>query len=92
MSQYKPNKTYIYEREGGRTYAREMGSTERHLIGEDYALGITRRRMEIADQWVPIIEAAEQIPALQDALDRAKIIYELSREDTTETSIPHHPV
>ena len=89
MSQLKPHTTYIYERDGSRIYAREMGATDRILIGEDYALDVNRRRMEITNEWIPIIEAAEHNPALQDAIDRAKIIYELSR---TENTIPHHPV
>ena len=81
--------TYIYEREGGRTYARKMGETERILVGEEYALDTNRQRMKITDEWVPIIEEAKHNPALQDALDRAKVIYELSRQEQT---VEHHPV
>ena len=84
-----PGATYIYEREGGRTYARKMGETERMLVGEEYALDTNRRRMKIADEWIPIIEEAEHNSALQDALDRAKVIYELSRQEQT---VDHHPV
>ena len=91
MSQLTPGATYIYERVDGRVYAREIGSTQRHLIGEEYALDTNRRRMKIADDWVPIVEAAEQNPALQDALDRAKLIYELTKQDN-ETPVAHHPV
>lgn len=87
--QLKPGATYIYERSDGRIYAREMGSTERVLIGEEYTLDAHRRRMEIADDWVPIVQAAEQNPALQDALDRAKLIYVLSQKDQP---LFHHPV
>lgn len=89
MSQLKPGATYIYERADGRVYAREFGSSERVLIGEEYALDVSRRRTEIANDWVPIIEAAEQNPALQDALDRAKLIYVLSQKDEP---LFHHPV
>ena len=89
MSQLKPGATYIYERADGRVYAREMGSTERILIGEEYALDTNRRRMQIADDWVPIVEAAEHNPALQDALDRVKLVYELSKR---EEPLFHHPV
>jgi hypothetical protein len=86
---FEPGATYIYERDGSKTYARKMGETERILIGEEYALDINRRRIEIADDWVPIVEAAEHNPALQDALDRAKLVYELSKQDDP---LFHHPV
>lgn len=89
MSRLIPGATYIYERVDGRVYAREMGSTERVLIGEEYVLDTNRRRMQIADDWVPIVESAEQNPALQDALDRAKLIYELTKKEDT---VQHHPV
>ena len=89
MSQLEPGATYIYERDGGRVYARKMGTNERFLIGEEYALDTNRRRMEIADKWLPILQAAEHNPALQDALDRAKLVYELSKQDTP---LFHHPV
>ena len=33
MSQLEPGAAYVYEREGGRVYARRVGQTERTLIG-----------------------------------------------------------
>jgi hypothetical protein len=89
MSQLEPGVPYIYERNGARIYARKVGETERILIGEDYALGINQRRAELSETWVPILEAAEHNPALQDALERAKVIYELSKRDDP---LFHHPV
>ena len=89
MSQLTLGATYIYEREGGRTYAREFGSSERVLIGEDYTLDLNRRRQAITDEWLPILEAAEHNPALQDALERVKLVYELSKKDNP---LFHHPV
>jgi hypothetical protein len=62
----------------------------RHLIGEDYSDDFRQRSSEIADEWIPIVLAAEQNSALQDALDRAKIIYELTKQD--DDPIQHHPV
>jgi hypothetical protein len=88
-SQLEPGATYIYERDGPRIYARKVGDSERVLIGEDYALDIQQRRMELSDAWIPILEAAEHNPALQDALERVKIIYELSKQ---EDPLFHHPV
>lgn len=89
MTQLRPGATYIYERVDGRVYAREMGCTERILIGEKYELDTNRRRMQIVNDWVPIVESAEKNPALQDALDRAKLIYELTK---TQDTVQHHPV
>jgi hypothetical protein len=89
MSQLTPGATYVYERVGGRVYARKFGSTERILIGEEYELDTNQRSMKIAADWVPIVEAAEHNPALQDALDRAKLIYILSQE---QDPLFHHPV
>jgi hypothetical protein len=39
--------------------------------------------------WGEIHRAAKTNPALQDAIDRVKLIYTLSKQDDT---IPHHPV
>ena len=83
VSRLIPGATYIYERADGRTYARLAGSTERVLIGEEYALAVNRRRMELADEWMPILEQAQTDPALQDALDRVKVLYELTRKHNT---------
>jgi hypothetical protein len=80
MGTLTPGAKYVYEREGGRTYARIMGETERKLIGEDYNLDLKRRSIEIADEWVPIVQAAEQNPALQAALEHAKMLYLLSKD------------
>jgi hypothetical protein len=89
MSQLEPGAAYVYEREGGRTYARKVGQTERILIGEDFISDHRRIKIEIAEEWFPIILAAEQNPALQEAVERVKILYELSKRDQ---SIDHHPV
>ena len=89
MSQLEPGAAYVYEREGGRTYARKVGETERILIGEDFISDHRRIKIEIAEEWFPIIRAAEQNPALQEAIERVKILYELSRKDQP---IDHHPV
>lgn len=89
MSQLEPGASYVYERNGSKIYARKVGETKRILIGEDYDLDLQRQSTEIAEEWVPIVQAAEHNPALQDALERAKIIYELSK---THDPIAHHPV
>ena len=85
----EPGAAYVYEREGGRVYARRVGTLERTLIGEDFLEDIQARRTALAQEWEPIVFAAEQNPALQEAIDRVKVLYELSRQDEP---IAHHPV
>ena len=85
----EPGAAYVYEREGGRVYARRVGTLERTLIGEDFLEDIQARRTALAREWEPIVLAAEQNPALQEAIDRVKVLYELSRQDQP---IAHHPV
>ena len=97
MSQLKPGVRYVYERVGATVYAREYGKTERFIIGYDWTPddGIARpseeevRQIEYRKMMDDIIKEAKNNPALQDALDRVKIIYELSKRSE---SIPHHPV
>jgi len=69
----------IYESpDGGQTvYKREIGSTNRKLIKENWSL-----HNEILESklWGEIHRAAETNPTIQEALDRAKIAYYLSEE------------
>ena len=91
MGQLEPGVTYIYERADGVTYARKLGSEpgSRTAIGWDSQVqeDIDRFRKDVL--WANILREAEHNPALQDALERAKVVYELSRQNQT---IDHHPV
>ena len=95
-SQLEPGATYVYEKADGVTYARKVGETARIEIGYDYrpdartSDGRPLHDHMMEDKlWGEIRRAAKDNPALQDALDRAKVIYELSRQDQT---VQHHPV
>lgn len=98
MGTLKPGATYIYEKANGVTYAREQGAHpgDRVAIGWDY-LGAGESTFlghpvsEVAEL-VAMKEAAESNPALHDALERAKILYELSRDHTPDNSPQWHPV
>ena len=75
--------TYIYESpdKGETVYRRRIGENERELWSVSETLrqqNIWKARWEI---WSPVLAAAEHNPALQEALDRARIIYELSRDE-----------
>lgn len=88
MGTLSPGTTYIYERENNITYAREVGSDPltRKPIGWDYDLRTDDGRPLIdhirdGKLWGDIRRAAKDNPLLQEALDRVKIIYELSKHD-----------
>ena len=68
--------TRIYESpDGGATvYSRESGSLERSLERSSIIDSLRENQM-----WGEIRRMAPNHPALQEALDRVKIIYQLSR-------------
>lgn len=77
MGSLKPGATYIYEHADGVTYAREFGATTRVEIGRTYSRHV---KDDIA-MWQKIVEASVDNPALQSALEYAKIIYHLGTKD-----------
>lgn len=86
MGSLKPNTTYIYERADGVVYAREFGKTERTEVGWDYDSrtpdGRPLRDHMLEDKlWGDIRRAAKTNASLQEALDRVKLLYHLSKED-----------
>jgi hypothetical protein len=88
MGTLKPGATYIYERTGDEVYAREFGETDRKLIGYDHkhvdirtSDGRPLRDHILEDKmWGEIRRMALTNPALQKALDRAIMIYRLSKD------------
>lgn len=91
MGNLKPGATYIYERVDGTVYQREMGADplSREAIGWDYDPRTEDGRPlvdHLRDKklWGEIVRAAKTNPLLQEALDRAKIIYELSKDNGTK--------
>lgn len=90
MSNLKPGATYIYERQGGTVYAREMGApaSERIVIGYDWesednparVRGASRDTVMENQLWHEIRLEAKNNPTLQTALDQCIMIYKLSKE------------
>jgi hypothetical protein len=82
MGQLKPGATYIYERVGDTVFRRESGALDREVVGYD-ARTIDGRPLvdHIQEEklWGQIRQAARTNPALQDALERAIMIYQLSK-------------
>jgi hypothetical protein len=78
MGNLKPDATYIYEKADGITYAREFGAphNERFEIGRDYQ----RFLKDELRLWEEIVRAGRTNQALQEALNRVKILYHLSKD------------
>jgi len=83
----KPGATYIYERVEGKVYAREFGSSDRTIVGYEYDPKEFDTYKKIAEDyledtlWQDIREQAKTNTVLQEALERVKILYHLSKDD-----------
>ena len=91
MGQLKPGATYIYERVDGTVYQREVSSdpSSREVIGWNHDNRTSDGRplfehLKESKLWGEIHRAAKTNPALQEALDRAILIYHLSKKDGQE--------
>ena len=93
MGQLTPGATLVYERDGNTVYAREAGAdpSTRIEIGYDSEMheerrdadiraGMKKRRDSLMEDklWGDIRRAARTNPTLQDALERAIMIYHLT--------------
>ena len=85
MGNLKPGATYVYERNDGIIYAREMGAdpSERFVVGYESSRDYDPVRHDIKENqlWHNIRLSAQSNPALQEALDRVKVLYELSKNE-----------
>jgi hypothetical protein len=99
MGNLKPGASYVYEREQGTVYAHETGTdpSTRQPIGWNYDPGESPRFDARTDDrrplhehimenklWGDIRQAAKTNITLQDALERVKILYHLSKENGTK--------
>jgi hypothetical protein len=88
MGSLKPGATYVYERADGVVYAREFGAdpSTRKEIGWDYDPRTSDGRPlhdHLMDDklWGDIRREAKINITLQEALERVKIVYYLSKEN-----------
>jgi len=91
MGRLTPGATYVYERQGGTVYAREIGAPAetRIEIGYDWepdhtptrVRGATLESIKENQYWHTILIEAKSNPRLQQAVDRVKVIYELSKNN-----------
>ena len=94
MGKLKPDVTLRYERDGGVVYSREAGAdpSTRTEVGYDFDTYEERRDHDIRVSmkkrhdslmedklWGDIRRTAKTNPALQDALERAIMIYHLTK-------------
>ena len=93
MGTLKPGATYIYESpdDGKSTYAREVGAdpSNRILVGYSLDMVDQLKNMHTEEKWMAILKESGRSPALQEAIDRVIIIYELSK---TKEPVQWHPV
>jgi hypothetical protein len=82
MGQLKPGATYIYESpDGGETtYAREVGTNDRVMIGQSYKAKTTMEQIQEDKLWGEIRRKAKSHPGLQAELERVIIFYNLLKE------------
>jgi hypothetical protein len=82
MGKLTPSATYIYERNGEEIYAREVGKLQRTMIGkyiDPFNENITIN-YELENTWKDILRESRTNPTLQEALERVKILYHLSKD------------
>ena len=93
MGTLKPGATYVYERNGEEIYARETGQTERIMIGYQYENKVDPRthdgrplheHLKEDKLWSEIRREARTNKVLQDALERAILVYHLSKNNGKE--------
>lgn len=72
----------IYESpDGGKTvYSREFGDSEKNFEWEDPEEVFRRKKIHERKEWDDILNAAESNSALQEAINRVKIVYHLSKK------------
>lgn len=82
MGNLKPDVTYIYESpDGGDTvYAREAGSTERVMIGQNTRAKSLVDKIQEDKLWGGIGRMAETDPEMAELLERAKVYYYLKHQ------------
>ena len=91
MGQLKPGATYIYESpDGGETtYAREVGTNERIMIGQSYKARSKWDQIKEDKLWGEIRRKAQTHPGLAEELERVIVYYKLLEQNE---EIMWHPV
>ena len=82
MGRLTPGATYIYESPdvGDTVYARELGKTERIMIGQNTRAKSLMDAIQEDKLWGDIRRMADTDPAMAELLERAKVYYYLKNE------------
>jgi hypothetical protein len=82
MGSLKPGATYVYERVGGVTFAREKGAhpNTRVAIGWDYETQVMMKKMADDLIWADIFAQAETNMTLKKELERIIMLYYLGKD------------
>ena len=83
MGNLKPNVPLIYERVGPVIYAREVGATDRQVVGyevnqENKILGIPQSKVA---RILAIQQMAEADPGMQELWDQLEMLYNLKKSN-----------
>jgi hypothetical protein len=86
MGNLKPGVTYSYRKINGVTYSQEEGSADEEAVGWDYDSRTSDGRplydhIKESKLWGDIRRAAETNISLQEALERVKMLYYLSKDN-----------
>jgi len=83
MGQLKPGATFKYEKHGPYTISTDEETNDRSIVGYDYSqhYETTREHMQDNKFWGELRREAQTNVALQRALDRAIMIYRLSKDN-----------
>jgi len=81
MGTLKPGATYIYERNGGTVYARESGSTDRHIVGYDETLEPTMFGVPAAvvGKIIGIYQMSQLDSGMKELWDQLEVMYNLKK-------------
>ncbi len=81
MGSLNPGATYIYERADGRIYAREVGKTERRVIGYDSSYLETAELIYYRSEINQVLAMCEQDPTMRELLDQLFVLYNLKKNN-----------
>ena len=83
MGTLKPGATFKYENHGPYTISTDVDTNERSIVGYDYSQNYSNVRESMQDSkfWGDLRREAQTNVALQRALDRAIMIYRLSKDN-----------
>lgn len=86
MSSLKPSNTYIYESpdKGGTIYRRKFGEIDRELYRVSDEVSDKLAKIKEDKLWEEIRRAAKSNKVLQDVLERAILVYQLSKDHGTK--------